>query len=76
MQSFAEAHGHSFAPIGGVSSLTIFIVGFVILAAGLAYGASLAGVPTQWIVVGVLVILGLGVATGVTRTRQRDPSHD
>jgi hypothetical protein len=59
-----------------VSSLTIFVVGFVILAAGLAYGASLAGVPMQWIAVGVLVILGLGIATGVTRTRQRDPSHD
>ena len=59
-----------------MSSLSIFIIGFVILAVGLAYGASLAGVPMQWIVVGVLVILGLGIATGVTRTRQRDPSHD
>ena len=59
-----------------MSSLTIFIIGFVILAAGLAYGASLAGVAPQWIAVGVLVLLGLGVATGVTRTRQRDPSHD
>jgi hypothetical protein len=59
-----------------VSSLTIFIIGFVILVAGLGYGATLAGVPQQWIVVGVLVLLGIGIAMGVTRTRQRDPSHN
>jgi hypothetical protein len=58
-----------------VSSLTIFIIGFVILVAGLAYGASLAGLSAQWIAVGVLVLLGMGVAMGVTRTRQRDPSQ-
>ena len=60
----------------GVSSLTIFIIGFVILVAGLAYGASLAGLAPQWIAVGVLVLIGLGIAMGVTRTRHRDPSHD
>jgi hypothetical protein len=59
-----------------MSSLTIYILGMIILIGGLAYGASVAGLATQWIVVGVLVILGLGVVTGVTRTRQRDPSHD
>jgi len=58
-----------------MSSLTIYIIGFVILIAGLAYGASLAGLSTQWIVVGVLVLMGLGVAMGVTRTRTRDVSH-
>ena len=59
-----------------MSSLAIYVIGFIILAGGLAYGASLAGLAPQWIAVGVLVLLGLGVATGVTRTRQRDPSHD
>lgn len=59
-----------------MSSLAIYIIGFVILIGGLAYGASLAGLSTQWIVVGVLVLMGLAVASGVTRTRHRDPSHD
>jgi hypothetical protein len=59
-----------------VSSLAIYIVGFIILISGLAYGASLAGLATQWIVVGVLVLIGIAVASGVTRTRHRDPSHD
>ncbi len=54
-------------------SFAIYIVGFIILIGGLAYGASLAGLATQWIVVGVLVLLGLGIAMGVTRTRQKDP---
>lgn len=59
-----------------MSSLTIFVIGFVILVAGLAYGASLAGLAPQWIAVGVLVLMGMGVAMGVTQTRHRDPSHD
>ena len=54
-------------------SFAIYLVGFVILIAGLAYGASLAGVSTQWIVVGVLVLLGLGIARGAISTRQKDP---
>ena len=54
-------------------SFAIYIIGFVILIGGLAYGASLAGLSTQWIVVGVLVLLGMGIAMGVTRTRQKDP---
>lgn len=58
-----------------MSSLAIYIIGFVILVAGLAYAASLAGLATQWIAAGVLVLIGIGVAMGVTRTRQRDPSH-
>ena len=59
-----------------VSSLSIFIVGFLILIGGLAYGASMAGVSAQWIAVGVAVLAGIGIVMGVTKTRMRDPSHD
>lgn len=59
-----------------MSSLAIYLIGFAILVAGLAYGASLAGLSPQWIAVGALVLIGMGIAMGVTRTRQRDPSHD
>ena len=75
LQSFSHRSGNRLATAERVSSLTIFIIGFIVLVAGLAYGASLAGLSTQWIVVGVLVLLGLGIAMGVTRTRQRDPSQ-
>jgi hypothetical protein len=55
-------------------SFAIYIVGFMILIGGLAYGASLSGLAPHWIAVGVLVLLGMGVAMGATRTRQKDPS--
>jgi hypothetical protein len=54
-------------------SFALYIVGFLILIGGLVYGASLAGLANQWIVVGALVLLGMGIAMGVTRTRQKDP---
>jgi hypothetical protein len=54
-------------------SFAIYVLGFLILIGGLAYGASLAGLSTQWIVVGALVVLGMGVAMGATRTRMKDP---
>lgn len=59
-----------------MSSLAIYIVGFIILVGGLAYGANLAGLAPQWIAVGVLALVGIGIVMGVTRTRQKDPSHD
>lgn len=54
-------------------SFGLYAIGFVILIGGLAYGAHLAHVPSHWIVVGSIVLLGLGIVTGVTATRQKDP---
>lgn len=55
-------------------SFGLYIVGFIVLIVGLAIGAFLLHVPSQWIGVGVVVMVGLGILTGVTTTRQRDPS--
>ncbi|HXM95489.1 MAG TPA: hypothetical protein VOA64_14750 [Candidatus Dormibacteraeota bacterium] len=55
-------------------SFTLYAVGFLILIGGLAYGAHLMHVPAHWIVVGAIVLLGLGIVTGVQSTRQKDPS--
>ena len=55
-------------------SFGLYLIGFVLLVAGLAWGASMANVPAQWIAVGVVTLLGLGVMMGVSRTRQRDPN--
>ena len=55
-------------------SFALYIVGFIVLIVGLAYGAHLMHIAPQWIGVGVLVLIGLGVVTGVTHTRQRDSS--
>lgn len=59
-----------------MSTFVIYAIGFLILLAGLIYGAVLLGVQTQWIVVGSLVLLGLGIAMGVGKTRTKDtPEH-
>ena len=56
-----------------MSSFALYLVGMLVLIGGLAYGASLAGLSTQWIAVGVVVLLGIGVVTAVSKTRRRDP---
>ena len=53
----------------------LYIVGFIVLIIGLALGANLMHVPPKWIGVGVVVLIGLGILTGVTTTKQRDPSN-
>jgi hypothetical protein len=55
-------------------SFALYLIGYLILIGGLAYGAHLMRVPSHWIVVGVVVLSGLGIATAV-RTRQRDPAE-
>jgi hypothetical protein len=55
-------------------SFGLYLVGFLVLIVGLAIGASLLHVATHWIVVGVIVMIGLAVLKGATKTRQRDPS--
>jgi ABC-type multidrug transport system permease subunit len=57
-----------------MSNFSLYLIGIVVLIMGLVYGAHLLGVPHMWIAVGVLILLGLGIATGVTRTRRREPS--
>ena len=54
-------------------SFGIYASGFVILIAGLTYGAYLLHVPAHWILVGAIVMLGFGILTGVKATRQKDP---
>ena len=54
-------------------SFGIYAVGFAILIGGLVYGAALLHVPAHWIAVGAIVLLGLGILTGVKATRQKDP---
>ena len=55
-------------------SFGLYIAGFIILIIGLAIGANMMHVPAQWIGVGVVILIGLGILTGVSKTKQRDPS--
>jgi uncharacterized membrane protein len=55
-------------------SFGIYAAGYALVIAGLIYGAHLLHVPAHWIVVGAIVLLGLGILSGVKATRQRDSS--
>jgi hypothetical protein len=56
-------------------SFGIYIAGFLILIGGLIYGAMILHVPTHWIVVGAIVLLGLAILKGVQATRGKDPAR-
>jgi positive regulator of sigma E activity len=55
-----------------MSSFAIYIIGFVILIVGLGLAANMLGVPTVWIGIGIIVLVGIAVLSGVSRTRRRD----
>jgi hypothetical protein len=56
-------------------SFGLYAVGLAIMLGGLIYGAHLMHMPTHWIVVGAIVLLGVGILSGVKATRQKDPSE-
>ena len=56
-----------------MSSFSTYLVGFIVLILGLAVAAYLVGVPPTWIAVGVIVLIGIGILTGTSRTKTKDP---
>lgn len=59
-----------------MSNFSLYVLGYLIVIAGLAYGAHLLGVPPVWIGVGAIVLAGIGIVTGVSRTRHREIPPD
>jgi hypothetical protein len=57
-----------------MSSFTTYLIGFLILICGLGIAAYLLNVPTMWIGVGVIVLIGIGVLSATSRTKMRDPT--
>lgn len=55
-------------------SFLLYVLGFVILIGGVAWALVLAKVPTLYVTVACVILLGLGIVTGVVRTRSKDPS--
>jgi urea transporter len=53
------------------SSFGVYLIGFIILVIGLALGAHLAGVPSMWIAVGVICLVGIGILSAVKKTQGR-----
>jgi NADH:ubiquinone oxidoreductase subunit 6 (subunit J) len=57
-----------------MTNFVVYLIGTLLVVAGLAYGASRLGISQVWIVAGALVILGIGVMGGIVKTRQKEPS--
>jgi hypothetical protein len=55
-------------------SFGIYAIGFAILIGGLMYVAHLMHVPMHWIIAGGVVLVGMGIISGVKATRQKDPA--
>jgi len=56
-------------------SFGLYLVGYVIVIIGLTYGATLMHVPTRWIAVVDIVLVGLAILTGVKATRPKDSAN-
>lgn len=54
-------------------SFMLYIIGFLIFTAGVAWGMTTAGIPTLYIAIVCVILLGLGILTGVSKTRSKDP---
>ena len=54
--------------------MEIYAIGYVILIVGIAYVAHLMRVPQAYIVAVAIILIGIGLVTGVQRTRGKDPN--
>lgn len=55
-------------------SFVLYILGFAIFIGGVAWALVTAGVATLYVMIGAVIMLGIGIFTGVSRTRGKDPS--
>jgi NADH:ubiquinone oxidoreductase subunit 6 (subunit J) len=70
----ADVLHHGLRECTSMTNFVIYLIGTLLVVAGLAYGASRLGISQVWIVAGALVIIGLGLMGGIVKTRQKDPA--
>ena len=56
-----------------MSAFGTYLIGFIVLIIGLGIAAFLLNVPTMWIAVGVIVLVGIGILMATSRTKMKDP---
>ena len=54
-------------------SFGLHSIGVALVIGGLIYAAYLVHMPAHWIIVCAVVLLGIGILTGVKATREKDP---
>jgi poly(A) polymerase Pap1 len=53
-------------------SLIIYLIGFAFVIGGIAWALIVAGVTTLYVIITSIILIGVAILTGVTRTRTRD----
>lgn len=55
-------------------SFALFLIGFALVTGGVAWAMVTAGVPTLYVAITCVILAGLGIIVGVSKTRSKDPS--
>ena len=53
-------------------SFIIYLIGFAFVIGGIGWALALTGVSTLHVMITTLILIGIAILTGVTRTRSRD----
>ncbi len=54
-------------------SFVLYLIGFIVFIAGLAWLATVLGVGQTYVMIGAVILLGIGIFTAAARTRSKDP---
>lgn len=54
-------------------SFALYLVGFALVIAGVAWALITAGVDTVWVSIVCLILLGIAILSAVKNTRPKDP---
>ncbi len=53
-------------------SLILYLVGFAFVIGGVAWALVVAGIDTRYVMITIVILIGVAILTGVTRTRTKD----
>ncbi|MGD0821747.1 MAG: hypothetical protein ABSA71_13505 [Desulfomonilia bacterium] len=53
-------------------SLIIYLIGFAFVIGGIAWALIVAKLSTVYVMIAIVILVGVGILTGVTRTRTKD----
>ncbi len=55
-------------------SFGLYALGYLVVIGGVIYVAHLMHIPQAWIIGIAVILLGIGIVTGVQNTRSKDPN--
>jgi hypothetical protein len=54
-------------------SFMLYVLGFLLVTAGVAWGMVRLGVATVYVAIVSIILMGMGIVRAVSRTRSKDP---